>query len=256
MATLGSLLGLGGGSILVPVLLLLFQEASPGTISSISLTVVFIVAASATMGNLRAGRIDARSAFILGAGSIPAAVAGALATSNVSRSSFVLLFGVMLLLGSLYVLWRSTRPVPFHPSDHDPNREIHERKGSAHKFYVSTLLLGIVGPLGGFIGSFFGIGGGVIHVPALTFLLKMPPRVVNATALFVVVPTSGVALLTRVLMGEYLDGWVQAGLLGLGALVGAQMGVYLLSRVNQRVVVVTLSVVMILVAARQILAGV
>ena len=47
VATLGTLVGLGGGFILVPILLIMFPEASASTISSISLTVIFLNAVSA-----------------------------------------------------------------------------------------------------------------------------------------------------------------------------------------------------------------
>jgi len=256
VSTLGTLLGLGGGFILLPALLLLFPEASSSTISGISLTVVLIIATSATISNFRARRIDVKTAVLLAVGSVPAGVAGAVAANTVSRSGFEVLFGVMVLLASVYVLWRSTRTVPFHTDAHDANREIHERKGPVHKFYVNWLLAAVIGPLGGFLSAFFGIGGGIIHVPAMTFILKMPPRVASATSLYVIIPTAAAGLLTRILTGEYVEGWRRAGILGLGALIGAQVGIYLSTRLNQRVIMAILAVAMALVGARQILVGI
>lgn len=256
LSAMGTVVGLGGGFVLVPTLILLFPEASPATLSSISLSVVFLNALSATIGHLRAGRIDLRTASLLAAGAIPAAIAGAFAASKVSRERFDLLFGIMLFLGAGYVLWKALRSATPVTAGHAPNREIHERRGPVYRFYVNTLMAGIISPVGGFISSFFGIGGGVIHVPAMTFILKMPPRVVSATALFVLVPTSLAGVLARVASGEYHEGWRRAGLLGLGAIVGAQVGIYLSTRVNQRIILSVLAVAMFLVGARQLLAGV
>lgn len=257
LSALGTLVGLGGGFVLVPVLLFLFPEASPGTISSISLSVVFLNALSATIGNVRARRVDFRTAMLLTIGAIPAAIAGSMSAGMVSRDRFEIAFGVMLILGAVYVLWRSTRgPDLSHGSQTAPNREIRERRGLIYRFYVNTMLAGIISPLAGFVSSFFGIGGGVIHVPAMTFILKIPPRVVGATALFVLVPTSLVGVLTRVAEGQFYEGWRRAGLLGIGALFGAQLGLYLSTRVNQRTILILLAIAMVMVGIRQVVATV
>ncbi len=256
VATLGTVLGLGGGFILIPILIILFPEASPATLISISLTVVFLNAASATVGNIRARRIDFRTALLLTVGAIPASVAGATASRFVSRQHFESLFGILLVLGALYILWRSrkTRPQDLEVR-HDPNREIHERRGPIFRFYVNGLLAGVISPIAGFISSFFGIGGGVIHVPALTFILKVPLRVASATSLLVLVVTSLSAILTLFLSGAIDEGWRRAGLLGLGALAGAQLGVYLSTRINPKGVLLLLAIAMAMVGTRQLVAG-
>lgn len=256
LAAVGTLVGLGGGFVLVPVLFILLPEASPGTITSISLTIVFLNAASATAGNLRARRIDMRTAALLTMGAIPAAVVGALASRVVSRERFEMLFGVLLVFGAVYVFWRGLKAASLPiQARRQPNRQIQERKGPLHEFYVNTLMAWVISPVAGFVAGFFGIGGGVIHVPAMTFILKIPPRVAGATALFVLLPTSLAGLLTRVASDQFTEGWRQAGLLGLGALVGAQVGLYLSARVNQRVVLFLLAVAMVMAGVGQVLAA-
>lgn len=256
VATLGTIVGLGGGFILIPILIVLFPEASPAALITISLTVVFLNAVSATIGNIRARRIDLRTALLLIVGAIPAAIAGAAASSLVSRESFEALFGVLLIIGALYIFWRGAKTSPQDRDvRHDPNREIRERRGPIYRFYVNGLLAGVISPVAGFVSSFFGIGGGVIHVPALTFILKVPLRVASATSLLVLVVTSLSAILTLFLSGAIHEGWRRAGLLGLGALFGAQLGVYFSSRVNPKFVLLLLSAAMAIVGIRQIVAG-
>jgi uncharacterized membrane protein YfcA len=257
LAALGTLCGLGGGFVLVPVLLVLFPGASPAVVSSISLTVVLLNAASATIGNIRARRIDLRTAALLTSGAVPAAFAGAWMSARVSRERFEDLFGFLLLAGAVYVLWRAFRVAGANADlRHEPNRLIQERRGPVYRFYVNTVLAGIISPVAGFLSSFFGIGGGVVHVPAMTFILKMPTRVVSATALLVLVPTAAAGVAARVLAGEYTEGWRRAGLLGLGAIIGAQLGIYLSARVDQRVVLIVLATSMTMVGLRQVLAGI
>ena len=261
VATLGTLVGLGGGFILVPILLIMFPEASASTISSISLTVIFLNAVSATVGNYRAGRIDFRTASLLSIGAIPAAAVGALVANNVDRTTFDFCMGLMLLLGSLYVLWRSYKAQAMQWWNFQvANREITERifngRSFRIRFYVNTFMATAISPISGFISSFFGIGGGVVNVPAMTFLLKMPPRVVAPTAMLLLVLTSSSSLVTRILTDQYQEGWARAALLGIGALIGAQIGIYLSSKVNQKFILIVLSISMSLVGVRQILVGI
>tara|TARA_B100001750_G_C15479272_1_gene584398 strand:+ start:112 stop:930 length:819 start_codon:yes stop_codon:yes gene_type:complete len=257
VATLGTLVGLGGGFILVPILLMIFPNASPSTISSISLTVVFLNAASATIGNYRAKVIDFKTTGLLAIGAIPAAAVGALVSDQVSRTTFDLSMGIMLVLGSVYVVWRGYRANAARAEDiHYPNRHITERMGRIHQFYVSTITAAGLSPASGFISSFFGIGGGVINVPAMTFILKMPTRVIAPTAMLLLVLTSSSSLITRILTHQFEDGWEAAALLGIGALIGAQIGIYLSSRVNQKLILILLAVSMALVGLRQVVLGI
>ena len=256
VAALGTMIGLGGGFILVPILILLFPEAAPATIIAISLTVVFFNASSATVGNMRAGRIDLRTGAILLIGAVPAAVAGSFTAGVVSREQFESLFGALLLAGAAYILWRSTQVrLIGQPARHEPNRRIQERRGTLYLFYINGLLAVVISPVAGFVSSFFGIGGGIIHVPSLTFMLKMPPRLASPTSLLVLVPTSMTALLTLYFTNAIDEGWRRAALLGAGALIGAQVGVYLNSRVNPRGMLVILSMALFIVGIRQVVAG-
>ena len=256
VAALGTMVGLGGGFILIPILLILFPEARPATLTAISLTVVFLNASSATISNIRARRIDVRTAILLLAGATPTAIVGSVAAQRISRDAYEGLFGGLLLFSAFYVIWRSTKVVDNNLSaSHEPNREIRERGGHIYRFYVDTLLALVVSPVAGFVSGFFGIGGGVIHVPALTFILKVPMRVASSTALLVVVFTSIAALSTLLLSGAIEEGGRRAGLLGIGALFGAQIGVSLSSWVNPKVVMLILSAALVIVGARQVAIG-
>lgn len=256
IAALGTMVGLGGGFILVPILIILFPEADPPTIISISLTFVLMNAFSATISNVRARCIDVRTAGFLIAGGIPAAVVGASVARMVSRTTFESLFGSLLIAGALYIVWRSTKVADEGSyAVHEPNREIRESNGQIHRFYVDTLLAAAISPAASFISSFFGIGGGVIHVPALRFILKVPMRVASSTALLVMVFTSIAALSMLLSSGAINEGWRMTALLGIGGIFGAQLGVFLSSRLNPKVVLFILSSALIIVGVRQLVVG-
>ncbi|TMA11893.1 MAG: sulfite exporter TauE/SafE family protein, partial [Deltaproteobacteria bacterium] len=76
----GTLIGAGGGFVLVPLLLLLYPEEKPEIITSISLAVVFFNALSGSMAYGRLKRIDYRSGIVFSVATIPGAILGALTT--------------------------------------------------------------------------------------------------------------------------------------------------------------------------------
>ena len=75
IGTFGATVGIGGGVLLVPILLVIFPEASPAVITSISLTAVVMNAISANLGYRRKRWQDPRTGLVLIAAAVPAAIA-------------------------------------------------------------------------------------------------------------------------------------------------------------------------------------
>ncbi|MSQ31643.1 MAG: sulfite exporter TauE/SafE family protein [Dehalococcoidia bacterium] len=101
------MVGIGGGFILVPVLILLFPDKPTETVTSISLAVVFLNAASCFIGYLREDRVDIRSGIMFAIAAVPAAILGAIATAKVGSVTFDAAFGLTMIAGAVYLLWRS-----------------------------------------------------------------------------------------------------------------------------------------------------
>jgi uncharacterized membrane protein YfcA len=95
---IGTLIGAGGGFILVPVLLLLFPKLKPEVITSISLAVVFLNAASGSLAYAKMKRVDYRSAITFAIAALPGAVLGAFSTSLIPQRVFDLLLGFVLII--------------------------------------------------------------------------------------------------------------------------------------------------------------
>ena len=93
VGTVGTLIGAGGGFILVPVLLLLYPNEAPATITTISLIVVFFNAVSGSLAYARTKKIDYKTGVIFSLAAIPGSIFGAFATAAVKRQQFDLLFG-------------------------------------------------------------------------------------------------------------------------------------------------------------------
>jgi len=76
VGTYGTLVGAGGGSVLVPILLILLPKETPATVTAISLAVVFFNAYSGTIAYMRMGRIDYRAGTLFSLAGLPGAVLG------------------------------------------------------------------------------------------------------------------------------------------------------------------------------------
>jgi uncharacterized membrane protein YfcA len=94
------------------------------------------------------------------------------------------------------------------------------------------LLTLVVGLAAGFMSGLFGVGGGILVVPALVLLLHMEQRLAHGTSLAAVLPISAISLLTYWSQGN-VDWWL-ALWLSLGALGGAVLGTRLLHVVPHR----------------------
>jgi uncharacterized membrane protein YfcA len=254
VGALGTLVGVGGGFILVPVLIILFPQSEAVTITSISLAVVFLNATSGSIGYVREGRVDFRSGGLFTLAAVPASVGGATATAYIGRQEFDVLFGIALMLGAFYLMWRN-RIIGLKRVRSDwpkTNRVILDKSDCIYRYDVNEPLGMAMSSTAGGTSGFFGIGGGVVEMPAMVGVMKMPPPVAAATSQFMVMFTALAAVLTHIVSGEFQTGWRRAGLLGGGAILGAQMGVLLAKRVRPRTIVVGLVVIMVALGVRQI----
>jgi uncharacterized protein len=186
VGTFGTLIGAGGGFILVPVLLIMYPEQAPETITAISLAVVFFNALSGTVAYGWQKRIDFRSGLIFSVATVPGSVLGAWLVHFTPRDVFDFIFGIILVALAVFLILKPTRAK-------DSNAEIplgHViRKVTDSDFvehvYGYHLWSGIaISLFVGLLAGFLGIGGGIIHVPALVSLLSFPVHIATATSQF------------------------------------------------------------------------
>ncbi len=213
---LGTLVGAGGGFLLMPILVLLYPDETPSTLASISLAVVFLNASSGTIGYARLRLIDYRSGRVFLLAGIPGAIAGALLTVMIPRSIFDLWLGGTLVVVALWILSGVGRPDRSSPAGAGSPNHIappaHLGRGAALSFGVA------------FLSSVLGIGGGIIHVPAMVYLLRFPVHVAAATSHFVLAGTSLAGSLVHAMDGTFASGYRRTAALGVGAIIGAQIG--------------------------------
>jgi len=242
----GTLIGAGGGFLLVPLLLLLYHFSHPTAVGT-SLALVFLNAASGTVAYLRQRRVDLSLGGKFAAATIPGAVAGAFVSRSLSTSTFSLAFGVMLLGIAVVLAWGRTMA----PSRRADRRRVVDVGGEAHAYAVDVWKGVAVSFVVGLMSSVLGIGGGIVHVPFLIVVLSLPVHVATATSHFVLSISSFVGAATFYALGD-VD--VPTTLvMGAGILVGAQLGARASLRAGAATIRLVLAVSLALVGLRMIL---
>jgi uncharacterized protein len=127
-----------------------------------------------------------------------------------------------------------------------------ERSGVARGADDGAIRIVVVGVVAGFLSGLFGVGGGVLMVPALVMVLAMEQRRAHGTSLAAIVPIALAGVLGYALEGE-ID-WAASLFLILGSAgLGARIGTHLLHVLPQRALALTFGVVLIATAARLVL---
>jgi uncharacterized membrane protein YfcA len=251
----GTLIGAAGGFLLVPLLLLLYPQDSPNTITSITLTVAFFNALSGSIAYSRLKRIDYRSGLFFSMASVPGAIIGASVTAFLSRGIFQIIFGSTLIVAATYLLIRPQRKYGMGAVNlGHTRREIEDAQGTAYS-YSFSLIRGVAIASGvGFVSGLLGIGGGIIHVPVLTQFLGFPTHVATATSHFVVAITTLGAVTFHAAEGAFNAGISRIVVLSAGAVVGAQFGARLSHKVSGALIIRLLAVGLAIVGVRLLVA--
>jgi uncharacterized membrane protein YfcA len=246
VGTYGTLIGLGGGFLVVPLLLIVYK-LSPPAAAATSLVVVFLNAASGSTGYLRRGRVEWRAGLILAAGTIPGAFVGPAISAAIPQRTFETVFGTVLVAMSLFLFFRpeakSEKPSSIGGNWLRVRRTFTDESGETYEVSFSaplalTLSFGV-----GVVGSLLGIGGGIVHVPAMIHLMGFPVHLATATSTFVLMITALSAVLEYTRRG-FVD-WHLAGALGVGVVLGAQLGAAVAHRIHARWLVRLLTLAMV-----------
>lgn len=228
VGVLNGLFGVGGGTLLVPLLIFWFRhEGLPmeeTSIQAISLSLASMIPVSlfSFFNHRRRGIGSFREVFWLFLGGGIGALLAAQLALLLKGAILVLAFaGLELYMG--FSLLRNSKESTVHP-----------RSSFPQAFKLSgTLPWILVGFLAGGLSSLFGIGGGIVAVPLQVFLLEKPihSAIANSTGLISLTACVGT-------LRYFLSGFIPWGeaililpvLLALGALLGSPLGVRLAHR--------------------------
>lgn len=244
---LGTLIGAGGGFVLVPLLLIFYPELTPEIITAISMAVVCANAISGSFAYAKSGRIDYKAGVNFAMYTIPGSIAGVLITEYISGRLFSVLFGILMMALSAYLFFKKRAEnqniIPVVESKGFVYRNLTDKSGINYQYSYKELNGNLISVVVGFISPVLGIGGGIIHVPAMVNWLKFPVHIATATSHFILAIMATVTVITHTATGTYDDPQVVKMILflALGVVPGAQLGAYYSHRLKSSFIVKALA---------------
>ena len=230
----GSMVGLGGGFILVPILRLFFGLA-PAEAAGTSLVLVTANSASGAFTYLLQRRVDVKLGVMFALGGLPGSIIGAILTKHIAPRDFDWAFGIFLVLVAGDMIVNAAKRVGARSET-----DVGIRKAMSFRAAVG------IGFVVGLVSSLFGIGGGVIVVPSLLYFSSLPAHAISATSHFAIVLTSPVGLIVHALQHDIRVADVLP--LVAGGLCGGPVGARLSLRLKSPQLLVIVGVALVCVA--------
>jgi len=198
---LAGFFGVGGGIILVPILLYLFQSIQVSSLVSThlafgtSLLIVMFASFSSALQYARNGHVVWRAVILIGAASVAGSTGGAMLAGTLAGKTLRQIFALVVLLSALRLFAEIRKP----------------KKEEMPPLFTPALLF--TGALVGLVSSLAGVGGGVLSIPIMHSILKFPLKKALGTSSATIVITALAAG-----AGYAIEGWgkplVPAGTLG------------------------------------------
>lgn len=255
-AILGSMLGLGGGVFLVPIFTLFFGIDPKVAIAASAVSVITNSVVGSRV-HLRNGFTNVHLAMLLGVTTVTGAILGAVIALVADASVLNFVFGLVLLAAAVSMLMRRQVAIPNSPPDEPDPLDLRgtytDRATGAEVSYIPQrvpLGLGASG-FAGILSGLLGVGGGVVQVPMMNLLMRVPMKAAAGTSSFLVGMTS---VATATLF--YADGKIDAQVVVpamIGIFAGGQLGSTFTSRMKTANLVVIFVVIMAYLAVSMIL---
>lgn len=215
---LAGLLGIGGGTVLVPILITMGYSYAHSVATS-SLAIV-MTSLSGSFQNWRMGYLKWDKVILLGLPGILTALLGAYLVGQTPKYILEAAFGCLLLL----TIYLSNLRQKLEQQSLPTNRT------TANPFLARL----VTGSAAGLLSGLFGVGGGVIMVPLQMMFLGEKIKMAIQTSLGVIMITSISSCLGHFLAGNVL--FVEGIILGIGGLIGAQISTRFLPKLPERIV--------------------
>jgi uncharacterized membrane protein YfcA len=243
----GSLLGLGGGTLIVPILTLGFGLALIKAVG-VSLVCVIVTSGAASGVYLERHVANLRLGMTLELFTACGALIGGLVAFLLPESVLELLFGALLVYVALTMARRrepaptggiapiasdlDAAAVPVEPADAVDDSLAARMSGPGYR--VHRIGYGAIGSVGaGVVSALLGIGGGLVKVPVMHVIMGVPLRVATATSNLMMGITASAGAIIYLLRGG-IDPFV-AGPTAIGVFIGASIGSRAAHRIDLRI---------------------
>jgi hypothetical protein len=251
-----SMCGLGGGFILVPTLILVFN-LSPQSAIAISLVAMCGTTISASIGYIKQKRVDYKLALLYDVFDIPGVIVGAYLTTILPKNLLIGICGFFILFLSLLML-RNLRKRSFSTKNKESDmtcngwgRKVSDSMNKVFEYKIRRPgLIMVSSLLSGLVTGLAGLGGGITDTTTM-MLLGVPAHIAVASSEFAMALTNGAGVITH---GFFQNISIEYAIpITIGTIIGAQVGVLLAKRTNQKTLKLILSAVALLFSIRLIL---
>ncbi|ODS51083.1 MAG: permease [Bdellovibrio sp. SCN 50-8] len=203
---LGSLLGLGGGIIVVPALTLIFGIDIRYAVAA-SLISIVATSSGAAASYLRDHLTNLRLAVFLEVGTVTGAIVGFLISKQINASALFLLFGALLMFSGIMMLRKrgdhlETKNHPW--AEHlELSGDYTKPSGEKVIYKIARVPAGLFIMFGaGILSALLGIGSGIFKVLAMDGMMKIPMKVSSATSNFMIGVTAAGSAGAYLLSGD------------------------------------------------------
>ncbi|AST57106.1 integral membrane [Thermoanaerobacterium thermosaccharolyticum] len=224
-SSVGSLLGIGGGIIIVPALL--SAGITKELVSANSSLTVFTMAAISSFIYIRRKQGDIKTALFVAMGSIPGSYLGVFLNYRISTKMFNILFAFLLILLLILMFLKNRLP--------------NINLGNVSKVFLGLFI--------GILSGLFGIGGGPITVPLLLSFFGFQGKTVSATSIYITMITALFSVLSNIFAGN--KNLSLAIFMIPGAIIGAKIGTYLNKKAAEKTLNIIFNCLLIYLLIRQ-----
>lgn len=258
---LGSILGIGGGIIIVPALTLLFGIDIRYAIGA-SIVAVVATSSGAAAAYLRERITNNRVAMVLEIATTSGAISGAFIAGYISTRWLYFIFGVIMAYTSLMMFRRRYEEVVILPKATAwaeylrlPDSYYDEALGKEVSYKVVNTRGGLaLMYIAGVVSGLLGIGSGALKVPAMDLVMRLPLKVSTATSNFMIGVTATASAGVYFMRGD-IDPYVAAPV-ATGVLIGAILGARLLRKIRSSTIRAVFILMLLVISAQMLIKGV
>jgi uncharacterized membrane protein YfcA len=235
---LSGIFGIGGGFLTTPFLI--FSGIPPAIAVGTQASQLVASSMAAVLGHWSKGNVDVKIGSVMMVGGLAGSVIGTfffLLLEQIGQTDFVISVLYIVLLGTIGCLMLYETLSSFVVKKKAMRNEFnsmrlptliaklpYKMRFPRSKLYISALVPGGIGFIGGLLASVLGIGGGFFLVPAMIYILRMPALLVAGTSLFQMIFTTAIATVMHAVANNTVDVMLALVLI-IGGVFGAQIGV-------------------------------
>lgn len=254
---LGSLLGLGGGIIVVPILSLVIGIDIKYAVAA-SLVAVVATSSGAAASFLKDHLTNLRLAVILEVGTVVGAIIGFLIATYINSQVLYTLFGCILVFSGIMMFKKKSdvRSDVDHPWSKKLNLSgsFTEKNGELINYKIANVPAGLfIMFIAGILSAVLGIGSGIFKVLAMDGMMKVPMKVSSATSNFMIGVTAAASAGAYFIRGDIKP--EIAGPVAVGIIIGSFFGAKVMPKMPTVIIKRIFVVVLLIVAVQMLMKG-